>query len=615
MNALLVHRGPDERGHLLDGPCALAACRLAVQDVAGGHQPARSEDGTVAAVLNGEIYNFRSLRSELAARGHRFASGSDTEVLPHLYEECGIDFLERLRGMFTIAVWDATSQRLVVARDRLGKKPLYWTEHRGSIRFASEIKALFADPTLPRRADLAAIHLYLGLQYVPAPATAFEGIAALPPAHRLIVDRSGVRTERWWRLRRPPNPRLSVDEAAAATRQAVGEAVAVRLGADVPVGAFLSGGVDSACVVAAMAERSSGPVRTFTVGFDERSRDEREAARITARALGTEHHELKVDADAIALLPLLAWHFDQPFGDHAALPTYLMARETRRHVTVVLTGDGGDEAFAGYERIQRLARPAWSRPVEAVWRIIDRLPEPRDPGHLVAIARRAGRQRFAPPASAYAVASGLFPDRYLLGVYTPGMRAAVAGASAAEWLEGAIAPDGADPVWRGQAADYSTYLPGALLPKLDVATMAVALEARSPLLDQEVVRLAASLPTAYKVGRGQSKVVLRRAFRGEVPDAVLDGPKRGFGLPLDAWFRGRLAPVGRRLLLGADAHVTDLILPEHLRLLLDRHEHGSARHGARLFALVALELWFRLFIAQPPSPTPPAETTLADLAM
>ncbi|HUP68180.1 MAG TPA: asparagine synthase (glutamine-hydrolyzing) [Acidimicrobiales bacterium] len=613
MAEVLRHRGPDEGG-LYAGPvCALSVRRLAVQDVLHGHQPAYSEDGRVAVILNGEIYNFAALRAEVEAKGHRVASGSDTDVLPHLYEEYGDAVLHRLRGMFAIAVWDEPRRRLLIARDRLGKKPLYYLHHGSSFRFASEIKAFFADRSVPREPDFEAIHHFLCLQYVPAPWTAFVGVRALPPGHQLCLDDDGEVLKQWWRLARPPALNVDRREAAALVGAMAREAVGLRMVADVPVGAFLSGGTDSACVVAAMAEQASGPVRTFTIGFHEGERDERALASTTARALGTDHTEIVVEPDVAGLLPLVTWHHDQPFADNSSLPTLLLAQETRRHVTVALNGDGGDEAFAGYPRVQRLGRDAKAG-VAAVLRMGARaIPPSLNPANPLALARLMALARSGWSPEAYEAGVEIFPEPFLLRAYTPAMRAAIKGQPTRRLLHGALGDDGVDPVWRGQAADYATYLPGALLAKVDVATMAASLEARSPLLDHELVELAASLPTARKVGPGGAKLALRDAFRGIVPDAVLDGPKRGFGIPLDRWFRTTLHPLATAMLAPPGAAVRNVLRGEVIDDLLGSHANGRSRHGTRIFALVALEMWFRTFIESPPPLVAPTGVSLSDL--
>lgn len=578
MADVLVHRGPDEEGHFADERCALSIRRLAVQDVADGHQPVRNEDRSVVAVLNGEIYNFRELRTDLGRRGHRFGSRSDAEVIPHLYEEHGLDFVRHLDGMFAIALWDKDNRRLALFRDRLGKKPLFYTTVGCLFRFASEIKAFFADRNVPRQPDLAALHHYLVLQYVPGPRTAFVGIHSVGPGERLVVEAGRVRVDRYWALVPRQDDDITPAQAAELTRQGLRDAVHRRMGADVPVGALLSGGVDSACVVATMAELSHDPVHTFTIGFDETERDERELARATARALGTEHSEHVVRADVAGLLPVLAWHCDQPLADDALLPYFVVARQMRQDVTVALSGEGGDEAFAGYPRMREVAGTG--------------LPD--------SLART------------YARSMQTFPEDELRDLYTPRMRAATRHVSTTALLVDEF-PDTGDPLTRVLHADYVGRLPGCQLTKVDVTTMAASLEARSPMLDHRFVELSASFPAAVKIGVGGTKLPLRDAFRGIVPDAVLDAPKRGFNLPLRSWFQRELRDVGWSLLTGPTSSTSRFLRREAVCGLLVEHERGDVDHGLRIYSLVCLELWLRTYVDRPPPLSAPAGVRLTDL--
>lgn len=613
MVRVLRHRGPDEEGGFRSPRCVLGMCRLAIQDVLHGHQPVFNEQRTIAAVFNGEIYNFRELRRALEERGHKLDSLSDSEVIPHLYEDLGDSFLHELRGMFAIALWDEAGGRLLVARDRLGKKPLYFHRAAGRLTFASEIKALFVDPSIPREPDFTAIHQYLCLQYVPAPRTAFAGIQSLPPGHLMVFQDGTTTIEQWWSLERQHKLELSEEEEAVFVRNELHEATALRLVADVPVGAFLSGGVDSACVVASMAAQSTDPVRTFTIGFNEEERDERDAARLVAQTFGTDHTEHLLEPDVLGMLPILAWHFDQPLGDHAILPTYAIAQQTRRHVTVALNGDGGDEAFAGYSRVASI-RDGYLR--SAIGTSVDRLERlfiPRTaPGSPITRMGRGLIRRYGTLESAYGDAVQVFPEPWLQRVYLPTMREAASSGSVHELLSSLLPSEG-DPVWRSQIADYTSYLPGALLPKVDLAAMAVSLEVRSPMLDHVFVEQMSRLPSARKVASG-TKTPLRNAFRGIVPDEILDGAKRGFGLPLDRWFRTDLLPVARAMLLRDSCITRYVISHSHVKSLVESHATAKTNDGARLFVLLMLELWFRTYIDQPPPLQAPAEVSLLDLS-
>ena len=486
--------------------------------------------------------------------------------------------------MFAIAVWDEKRRRLILVRDRIGKKPLFYSRMGNRFRFASEIKAFFADRSLPRQPDLEALHHFLVLQYVPGPRTAFKGISSVEPGERLVVEGDSVRAARYWALAPRPDPRITLDEAADMARAALRRAVVQRMRSDVPVGAFLSGGIDSASVVATMSELSSVPVRTFTIGFEESVRDERELARLTSKAFGTEHTEHVVRADVAGILPVLAWHYDQPLADDAIIPYYVLARETRREVPVALNGEGGDEAFAGYSRMREVCE-----------RATDGTPS-GGPGL----------------AAAYAESVKTFPEDLLRSLYTPLMADATATVSTESLLIEAF-PESGDPLSRVLHADYDGRLRGCQLSKVDITTMACSLEARSPMLDHRFVEMACNLPSAVKVGPGGAKLALRRAFRDVVPDAVLNAHKRGFNLPLETWFRRELRPVARSLLDGPASSIRALLRPGAIRSLLDAHERGEADHGLRILSLVCLELWLRTHIAQPPPLQPPTAVHLQDL--
>jgi asparagine synthase (glutamine-hydrolysing) len=585
MRAALVHRGPDEGSTDAYGHCVLGHQRLKVLDLDTGYQPVSNETGDVNAVFNGEAYNFRALRGELGA--HEVRGTGDTPVLPHLYEESGPQFPARLDGMFALAVWDAGRERLVLARDRLGKKPLLWTRlPDGTLAFASELKALLRLPDVQRDVDLEAIDAYLALQYVPGDRTALSGIHKLPPGHVLIAEGESERIEPYWRLR-PAEPSTRDEEWLERVQTTVRAAVTKRLVADVPLGALLSGGIDSSIVVALMAEASSQPVRTFTVGFEDEHYDERSYARAIAERYGTVHEELQIDEDIAATLPRLAAAYDEPLGDEAAFPTFVIAEQARRHVTVALSGDGGDEAFAGYERY--IAHGLAARIPAAAARIgaaaLRTFPatrgEPRSP------LRRAARL--------LDVAAGNPRDRYarLMEVFPLPLRRAL-------WTEAARArPTQLESVRDGlaglQLLDVATYLPGDLLLKADIATMAHSLELRSPFLDHEVVALGLALPDALKVHRREGKVALRRAFASLLPPDVASRRKSGFGVPLGRWFRSDLREAANDL-LATDRGWFRL---ETVRRLLDEHESGRADHGHRLWCLLMLEVWIREHVEAP----------------
>jgi len=596
MRARIRHRGPDQGSTDAFGACVLGHQRLQVIDPELGYQPVSNERGDVIAVFNGELYNFPALRRELAERGHDVRGRGDTPVIPHLYEEDGPRFVERLEGMFALALWDARESRLVLARDRLGKKPLAWTRLAdGTLAFASEVKALLALPQLQREPDLAALDAYLALQYVPGTRTGLYGVHRLPPASLLVADERGETVERYW------TPSIESEQLAdelwlERVRETVAQAVRERLVADVPLGALLSGGIDSAVVVALMAEASGEPVRTFTVGFADARYDERSYARAVAERYATRHEEVVLEPDAAETLPRLAEAFDEPLGDEAALPLFLVCEAARREVTVGLVGDGGDESFAGYERYLAVAlsERVPSPLAAAGTRLLSTLPGARG-------ERRSPLFRAARFLEAAAVPRA---ERYgqLMQVLTLGQRAelwtdeakAEIGALASPGL--LLGPPPAEGTTGLQLVDVSTYLPGDLLPKSDIASMAHSLELRSPLLDRRVVELGLSLPDALKWDGRTGKVALRRAFAAHLPDEVTRRGKSGFGVPLAHWFRGELQPLARELLLAERARARGWFRSDAIERLLGEHASGRVDHGHRLWTLVMLELWQRTHV-------------------
>jgi asparagine synthase (glutamine-hydrolysing) len=608
MLATLRHRGPDDEGVWTDGQGALAHARLSIIDLSpAGHQPIASADGEVWLTYNGEIYNFLELRAELEASGYVFRSRTDSEVIANGWHAWGPALFARLRGMFALAIWDRRQRRLILARDRLGKKPLYYAPTAAAFMFGSEIKALFAWPGLARAADLASIDRYLTLQYVPAPDTAFCGVKRLPPAHYLVVDADAdgrwrePEPVRYWRLPEP-EPARALPRAEALAEELVAhldEAVRLRMIADVPLGAFLSGGVDSSAVVAMMARAGQGPVRTFTIGFPTADYDETRYARLVARRYGTEHEEFVVEPDAVAILPRLVWHYGEPFADPSAIPTWYVSEMARRHVTVALNGDGGDEAFLGYRRYQamrhlgRLDRLSPLAPQTAA-RLLATAPP--------AIARRLRlgqiRAMLAAPADRperrYAGAIAFFADADKEAGYADAMRPYLAN-SALDLLAPHFAP-GMSLVAGANRADIHTYLPDDLLVKVDVASMAHGLEARSPLLDHVLVEWAARLPPETKMAGGGLKALFKRAMAPYLPREILRRRKMGFGCPIDRWLRGELKELAYDTLLSPQAKERGLMRPDYVARLLDEHCAYRANHHYRLWALLMLELWFRTWI-------------------
>jgi asparagine synthase (glutamine-hydrolysing) len=560
----LEHRGPDSRGTFSEDGVALGVARLAVIDVEGGDQPIANEDGTVVLVCNGEIYNYRELREDLARHGHRFSTQSDTEVIVHLYEELGDGCVDPLRGMFAFALWDRRRRRLLLARDRVGKKPLFYAERNGRLWFASELRALVATGEVPRDLDHEALDLFLHYQSVPAPRSAFAAIRKLRPAHTLAWEDGKASIRRYWKLSYRDAESLDEEEACERIRAALLEATALRLRSDVPVGALLSGGVDSSAVVAAMARLSGETVKTYSIGFDVGSFDETTYAREVATLYGADHHELILDDSALELLPRLVWHYGEPFADASAVATFALAELASRHVTVALNGDGGDEAFCGYSRHAR--------------------PLPTAPLHRHHAERCANRY---------------FGEAERAALYTAELAESVAGN---DWRavveEPYFACESDDPLERVVAVDAERYLPDDLLVKMDIATMAHSLEARSPFCDQVVMELAARLPMAMKVEDGNPKALLKRAVRPWLPDRVLDRPKMGFMIPMEEWLPGSIAA---DVLLDPRSLDRGLFRRDRVEALL-----GSRDDAFRVWTLTMLELWFRTYIDRMPVDAPPA---------
>lgn len=605
MSAALAHRGPDGEGIHVEGNIGLGHRRLAIIDLSpAAAQPMPNEDETLWITFNGEIYNFHELRRELEARGHRFRSQADGEVILHLYEEDGTGCLRRLRGMFAFGLWDANRQRLFLARDRVGKKPLVYFQDTRRFLFASEPKAILQDPAVPIAPDPQAIHHYLTYGYVPSSLSAFRGIQRLLPAHYLLLESGKVSIERYWRLRYGSKLDLPQEEACEELLARLTEAVRLRLISDVPLGALLSGGIDSSAIVALMAAGSPSRVKTFSIGFEEASYDEREAAAIVADRFGTEHHAFVVRPDAAALLPALVWHYNEPFADSSAVPTYYLAQVTRPHVTVALSGDGGDEAFGGYERYaahglacraDRVLGPL--RPALAA--LGAALPPGGDGRGIRRRAQRFLEALAAPPADRYARWMVHFNAEQKAALCTPEFAAATGDTDSLALLREAFtATDAEDPVEAAMAADVARYLPEDLLVKLDLATMAHSLEARCPFLDAEVVEFAARLPVRWKVWGTAKKVLLRRALRDLLPPEILGRPKQGFGVPIDVWFRGPLKDLAFDTLLSPRAADRGLFRPAAVRHLLEEHVSGRADRRYQLWNLLMLELWYRTFIDQ-----------------
>lgn len=634
MTMVLAHRGPDDAGYYhsffapghaarelpraLECPAdrarpgspgaALGHRRLSIIDLAGGHQPLANEDGSVWIAFNGEIYNYRALQAELERQGHRFRTSSDTETIVHLYEQHGTDCVRHLRGMFAFAIWDDRAKQLFLARDRLGKKPLVYRLESERLLFASELKALLQVPGIPRELNPIAVNDYLTYQYVPHPHSILKGFHKLAPAHWALYAEGKMRVERYWKpaFAKPlaaEETESTRSQARQKLREVVTQSVQLRMRSDVPLGAFLSGGVDSTIIAGLMQQLSDRPVRTFSIGFPVKAFDERSFARLAAEHLKTEHHEQIVDPAALQILPKLIWHYDEPFADSSAIPMMYLSEMTRQHVTVALSGDGGDELFAGYDRyravqlaqvfdhlprfLQKLiAAPLWQRLPASTRQKSNRRRLKR---LLSALAYPAERR--------YLKWISIFDDARLPEILSDEFREQLGNADAAEFILDAYREcPSRDIVTRTTCADLLTYLPCDILNKVDIASMTYGLEARCPFLDHEVVDLAAAMPIEWKMRHGRGKQILIETFSDLVPAAIQRRSKMGFGVPLDHWFRGELQPLLKDVLLDPRSLARGLFRPQAVEQLVEEHVRSRWDHSYRLWSLLVLELWQQRFL-------------------
>ncbi len=596
MTDVLSHRGPDGRGFYVDGAVGLGHRRLAIIDLTNGAQPMGSDDGMTWIAYNGEVYNYGELRDTLRALGHSFHTTSDTEVVLRAYEVWGGDCLQRLRGMFALAIWDGRRRQLLLARDRVGIKPLVYAWDGTSLRFGSEIKALLEDPVVPRDLDWEALRDYLVHNYIPAPRTIFTAIRKLPPASYLLCSLDGGEPEvgTYWQLRWAPNVTRSEADWIEELRHLLDETVRLHLASDVPLGAFLSGGVDSSSVVASMARVSSAPIRTFAIGFDESDFDELSYARLVAQRYGTDHFEQVVKPDVISILPRLAWQFDEPFADASAVPTYCVANITRQHVTVALSGDGGDENFAGYARYARALRLDVR---------LDTFPLPLLRPVFAAMAA-AAPESLPGRRSLDLLASDRVRRYYRMMTYhrDQGLRALLSAEAlqhvlprtTPEVFERLAAHSGSNEhVSMLQHIDMQHYLPDDILAKVDRTTMLTSLEARVPLLDHVLMEHVATIPRPLKLGDAAGKLILKHAMADRLPAAILSRRKMGFGVPLAAWLRKDLKDFAHDVLLEPRARQRGLLNPRDVARLLHAHTAGARDYSAQLWAFICLELWCR----------------------
>ena len=600
----LNHRGPDDEGSVLLPGVGLAMRRLAIVDIAGGQQPFANEDGSMQVVANGEIYNFNQVKETLAARGHRFRSRSDVEVLVHAYEEYGEAFLQKIHGMFALALWDGRRRALIAARDRAGEKPLYYTVTAEGLRLASEIKALLSRPEVDRTLDHEALDEFLTYEYIIAPRTIFKAIHKLPPAHYLVYKDGQITIKRYWDAADVEVRAWSVDAAAEALKETLGEAVRSQMMSDVPIGLFLSGGIDSSAVGIMLRDaQGSSAVSSFSMGFDDGSYNELPYAREVARLCGTAHHEGTVTPDVAGLFDRLVVHLDEPFADVSLFPTFLVSQMARAHVKVVLTGDGGDELFGGYDAYQAealagrwagLMPEAATRAADAVLALVP--PTDKKKG-LVNKARRFVEGLAHAPASIaqYRWMTFLGADAKSR-LYTPAFQGALASADVYRPVKEALARMGHDDLLNRQLyADLSIYLADDILVKVDRMSMATSLETRAPFLDPRVMELAFSMPGDLKIRGGTRKYVLKHALRGLIPDHILDRKKEGFSIPMKQWLKRDLKPLMERLLAPERLAARGLIDPSETRRLIDEHCAGRANHAHVLFSLMVFERWAEEF--------------------
>ncbi|HEY3579070.1 MAG TPA: asparagine synthase (glutamine-hydrolyzing) [Pyrinomonadaceae bacterium] len=597
------HRGPDDDGFYINGSVGLGMRRLAIIDLKSGKQPIHNHDRSSWIVFNGEIYNYLELREKLEKLGHTFYTNSDTEAIVHAYDQFGVDCPKHLRGMFAFAIWNERRQELFLGRDRIGKKPLLYAQVGNQFVFGSEFSALLLHPDISRDVEPEALDYYLSFMCIPAPLTAYRAIRKLEPGHWLRWRNGEIELQRYWQPDFTKKIAISEEEAGERTVEILREAVRVRLMSEVPLGAFLSGGVDSSAVVALMSQESSEPVKTFSIGFDEQDFSEIHHARRIAEHVGADHHEFIVRPDALEVLPTLVEHYGEPYADSSAVPTYYVAKETRKHVTVALNGDGGDESFAGYERYVAMGITEKYRRVPSFLReavikeTVNLIPTSPLKRTKVRSVQRMLNAVALPKVDRYTRWMSVFNEETKQPLYSDFFREQTRSANATgilgEWFKRA---NGIGILDAMLLTDQMTYLPNDLLVKVDIASMAVSLEARSPFLDHEVIEFAASLPQDLKLRRLTTKYLLKKVLRKFLPAENLNRGKMGFGVPIGHWFRGQMQAFLREVLLSEKALRRGLFKPETVRQLVDLHTTGARDYSQQLWTLLMLELWFNRFI-------------------
>ncbi len=611
MNNLLFHRGPDEEGYHINAKCkmqnakidvGLGMRRLSIIDLGGGSQPIYNEDKSIAIIFNGEIYNFSELRKDLEKR-HKFYTRTDTEVIVHLYEDYGVDCLKYLRGMFAFAIWDSNKEQLFAAVDRLSQKPLYYTRLNGNFYFASEMKSFLVVPEFKKEINLKAIHYYLTYQYIPAPMTIWQGVEKLTPASFFVLNKeNSMMFEKYWNIDFRKKTNLNFNEAKEKIRFLMKDATKVRMIADVPLGAFLSGGHDSSIIVGLMSELSNSPVKTFSIGFKEAEFSELKYARIVAKRFNTNHHEFIVQPDFIDILPKIVWNYDQPYADSSALPSYYVAKMTRKHVKVALNGDGGDENFAGYLRYsalkisQLLSLPFYLIPPNLCNRIIEMIPSV-ETTRIRRYVKRFFSAMNNPPARRNIIWHCFFDNESKYRIYSPYMKERFADENSFRYLEDLFKKSPACGVIdRALYTDINAYLPQDILVKIDIATMANSLETRSPFLDHQLIEFTSTLPSSWKLPFLNKKYILKKAFKDMLPEQIYGRAKQGFGIPLGKWFKNQWKDYFQEIVLSHTASQRGYFDMKEINKLFDEHIDGRQDNGYRLWALLMLELWHRVFI-------------------
>ena len=603
MCSQIVHRGPDDEGIFVKDCIGLGMRRLSIIDLGGGHQPIYNEDRTIAIVYNGETYNFMDLREILEKKGHQFYTRTDTEVLVHAYEEYGTDFIKKIRGMFALALWDENRKRLILARDRMGKKPLYYSEKNGTLWFCSEIKSMLIDPQVERKVDIQSLDYYLTFNYVPAPWTMFEGIRKLPPATMLIYENGHSKIEKYWTLDNTFQNAMNENECAEHLYQLLSESVKMRLISDVPLGAFLSGGIDSSIIVGLMAENSSSPVKTFSIGFTEDEFSELEYARLIAKRFSTDHHEYIVTSDVKELIPKLVWYYNEPVGDSSAIPTYYVSKMTRQSVTVALSGDGGDELFAGYGKYPIIQNIISKNSLNGLLRsIVTKFILSKDLNFLSvdSIFKRLQNSmgyRFSTPQERDLRWITRFDSSFKSKLYTAEVKNWIHDHQARNFYNSRIAQSpNKDGLSQISFMDLTSYLPDDLMVKVDIASMANSLEVRSPFLDHKFVEFAARIPNSLKVKNGQSKYILKKAFAKLLPKEILERKKMGFSIPIDKWFREDLRELVSEVLLSRNYITKHIFNQKFLKYLVNSHLSTKRNLGEKLWLLINFVLWYDMFI-------------------